>query len=125
MVAGLDTSIVQYYGCRSTHSVAKARMSNDESTRDAQLLVLISLASGPKHGHAILLDVEGFTGRRLGPGTLYGAVERLEAAGLISPEPADDRRRPYRLTEDGRAVLRRRLASIDVISRVGHERVAP
>jgi DNA-binding PadR family transcriptional regulator len=99
-------------------------MSNDESTRDAQLVVLISLASGPKHGHAILLDVEGFTGRRLGPGTLYGAIERLETAGLISAEPADDRRRPYRLTEDGRAVLRRRLASIDVISRVGHERVA-
>jgi DNA-binding PadR family transcriptional regulator len=95
-----------------------------QTTRDAQLLVLVSLASGPKHGHAILLDVESFTGHRMGPGTLYGAIERLEKAGLISREPAADRRVPYRLTEDGRAALRQRLASIEVISRVGLERVA-
>jgi DNA-binding PadR family transcriptional regulator len=95
-----------------------------ETTRDAQLLILVSLASGPKHGHGILLDVEEFTGHRMGPGTLYGAIERLETAGLISPEPADDRRVPYRLTENGRAALRQRLASIDVIARVGLARVA-
>jgi DNA-binding PadR family transcriptional regulator len=84
---------------------------------------MVSLASGPKHGHAILLDVEEFTGQRMGPGTLYGAIERLETAGLISPEPPDDRRVPYRLTDRGRAALRQQLASIEVISRVGLERV--
>ena len=94
-----------------------------ETTRDAQLLVMVSLASGPKHGHAILLDVEDFTGHRMGPGTLYGAIERLETAGLIAADPPDDRRVPYHLTDHGRATLRQRLASIEVISRVGLTRV--
>ncbi len=99
-------------------------MVKSDATRDAQLLVLLSLASGPKHGHAILLDVEKFAGHRMGPGTLYGAIERLELTGLISPQPADDRRIPYRLTDEGQAALRHRLAAMDVIARVGLERVA-
>lgn len=99
-------------------------MRQDDITRDAQLLVLISLASGPKHGHAILLDAADFTGHRMGPGTLYGAIERLEKAGLIAAEAAEERRVPYRLTEDGRAALRRRLASLELIARVGLVRAA-
>jgi DNA-binding PadR family transcriptional regulator len=91
---------------------------------DAQLLVLISLAPEPKHGHAIMLDIAAFSGHRLGPGTLYGAIERLESAGLIAPEPRVGRRLPYRLTEAGRAFLARRLATIEALSRVGMQRVA-
>jgi DNA-binding PadR family transcriptional regulator len=91
---------------------------------DAQLLVLISLAPGPKHGHAILLDVEAFSGHRMGPGTLYGAIERLESAGLIVPEKPVGRRLPYRLTDAGREFLARRLATIEGLSRVGRQRVA-
>ena len=52
------------------------------------LLIHLSLASGAKHGHAMMLDLETFSGIRVGPGSLYGALERLERAGLIEPVPA-------------------------------------
>lgn len=91
---------------------------------DPALLLLISLASGPKHGHAMLLDVEAFSGERLGPGTLYGALQRLEEDGLVESLPADDRRVPYRLTEEGRRYLAARLGTLGALVRVGAERVA-
>ena len=53
------------------------------TSNDPGLLVLVSLASSPRHGHAILLDIADFAGVRLGPGTLYGAIGRLESDGLI------------------------------------------
>ncbi|HET8569243.1 MAG TPA: helix-turn-helix transcriptional regulator [Candidatus Limnocylindria bacterium] len=68
-------------------------------------LILASLAAGPKHGYAIAQDIESFAGRRLGPGTLYGAVARLESAGHIEAMAGEARRRPYRITGRGRAVL--------------------
>jgi DNA-binding PadR family transcriptional regulator len=68
---------------------------------DPPALILTSLASGAKHGYALLLDIEGFAGVRLGPGTLYGAIGRLEERGLIEPVPSDGRARPYRLTAAG------------------------
>jgi DNA-binding PadR family transcriptional regulator len=62
--------------------------------------MLTSLAGGPKHGYALTKDIEKFAGVTLGPGSLYGAIARLEARGLIEPEPvgSDERRRPYRIT---------------------------
>jgi DNA-binding PadR family transcriptional regulator len=69
------------------------------------MLILTSLASGPKHGHALARDIEGFASVRLGPGSLYGAITRLEEQGLIAAMPAEDRRRPYRITEGGRVFL--------------------
>jgi DNA-binding PadR family transcriptional regulator len=72
---------------------------------DPPLLVLASLAEGPKHGYAITQDVYGETGVRLGPGTLYGAISRLEERGLIEALPPEKRRRPYRLTVAGERVL--------------------
>jgi DNA-binding PadR family transcriptional regulator len=70
-------------------------------SNDPPFLILTSLSSGPKHGHALLLDIESFAGARLGPGTLYGAITRLEQRGLIEPLDAVDRRRPYRITRAG------------------------
>jgi DNA-binding PadR family transcriptional regulator len=76
--------------------------------------ILLALFDGDKHGYAIMREVEESTGgqMKLGPGTLYGAVKRLLAAGLIvevdeRPDPAldDSRRRYYGLTEFGRRVL--------------------
>lgn len=93
-------------------------------TNDPGLLVLVSLASGPRHGHAILLDVQGFAGVRLGPGTLYGAIERLEADGLVEALPMSGRRRPYRLTDDGRSLLASRLDGLSQTLRTGLQRVA-
>jgi DNA-binding PadR family transcriptional regulator len=91
---------------------------------DPGLLILISLAGGPKHGHAILLDVASFAGVRLGPGTLYGALTRLEDEHLVEPMPADGRRRPYRLTDAGRGALRARLDGLSTAVRIGQSRVA-
>jgi DNA-binding PadR family transcriptional regulator len=64
---------------------------------DPPVLILTSLASGPKHGYALLLDIEEFAGVRLGPGTLYGAIGRLERRGLIQAIRPAGRTRPYRL----------------------------
>jgi DNA-binding PadR family transcriptional regulator len=97
---------------------------NDQAQNDPALLLLISLADGPKHGHAMLLDVERFAGVKLGPGTLYGALGRLESSGEVEPLPADGRRRPYRLTESGRRTLERRLASLRRAIETGIERVS-
>ena len=88
------------------------------------LLILISLADGPKHGYAMTEDIAGFGEVRLGPGTLYGAITRLEARGLIEPLATDDRRNPYRLTALGERALRARLASMHTVTRVGQRRLA-
>jgi DNA-binding PadR family transcriptional regulator len=72
---------------------------------DAKLLILTSLAGGPKHGYAMIEDIASITGVRLGPGTLYGAIARLEAEGMIEALESDDRRRPYRITTRGRRHL--------------------
>jgi len=88
------------------------------------LFILISLADGPKHGYAMTQDIEAVSGQRLGPGTLYGALARLEGRKWIEPLPADDRRRPYRLTAAGQRVLRARLDSLRTMTRVGHSRLA-
>jgi DNA-binding PadR family transcriptional regulator len=95
----------------------------DNLPNDPGLLLLISLASGAKHGHAMLLDVERFAGVKLGPGTLYGALGRLEANGEVEPLPIDGRRRPYRLTDAGRRTLERRLASLRRAVETGIARV--
>ncbi len=88
------------------------------------LLILISLADGPKHGYAMTQDIERVSGQRLGPGTLYGAIARLEARKWIEPLPAEDRRRPYRLTGAGQKVLRARLDSLRAMTRVAQARLA-
>ena len=93
-------------------------------SNDPGLLVLVSLAGGPRHGHAIMLDVAEFAGVRLGPGTLYGAIGRVESDGLIEPVGADGRRRPYRLTAAGRARLSTRLRGLDDAVRTGKRRLA-
>ena len=88
------------------------------------LLILVSLADGPKHGYAMMEDIEALCGVRLGPGTLYGALARLERRGLIAPLEAEDRRRPYRLTQAGVATLRAQLAGLDALARAGLQRLA-
>jgi DNA-binding PadR family transcriptional regulator len=86
---------------------------------DPPLLVLASLATGPKHGHAMIEDIVLLCGSRLGPGTLYGAIARLERLGWIEPLPPEERRRPYRITAEGVRVLRARLTTLDQFARAG------
>ena len=83
------------------------------------LLILVSLSDGPKHGYAIMTDVEAGTGRPLGPGTLYAALARLEERGLIEPIAPVDRRRPYRLTGLGETVLADQLRDLREFAELG------
>lgn len=86
------------------------------------MLVLVSLTDGPKHGYAIMADVESSTGTRMGPGTLYAVLARLEQAGYVEPLEADERRRPYRITGAGRAALTQQLDQMDRFVRLGRAR---
>ena len=76
--------------------------------------ILLALADGEKHGYAIMKDIESQTDGRLkmGPGTLYGSIKRMLAAGLIlevgerpDPDLNDERRRYYRLTGVGEKMV--------------------
>ena len=109
---------------RSTRSVVAAE--NDSGLgrySDPPLLVLASLASGPKHGHAMIEDIASICGTRLGPGTLYGAIARLEQQGWIEPLPPEERRRPYRITTEGARVLRAKLTTLRQFTKAGLQRL--
>jgi DNA-binding PadR family transcriptional regulator len=90
---------------------------------DPPLLILVSLAGGPKHGHALAKDIEGFARVRLGPGALYGAITRLVERGLIEPLGGEDRRRPYRITPPGSAALAEALADMRQVTSAGLARL--
>src|SRR6201993_705859 len=90
---------------------------------DPPTLVLASLASGPKHGHAMIEDIARLCGTRLGPGTLYGAIARLEQQGWIEPLPPEERRQPYRITAEGLRVLRKKLTTLHQFSKAGLKRL--
>ena len=90
---------------------------------DPTLLILTSLASGEKHGYALLQDIEQFAGVTLGPGTLYGAIGRLEQRRMIEPATHAGRRRPYRLTAAGAQELTDTLDQLRAITREGSRRL--
>jgi DNA-binding PadR family transcriptional regulator len=100
-------------------------------SNDAQLLVLTVLANGERHGYAINTAIEELTGSRLGPGSLYGALARLEARQLIEPVegPAEpgDRQRTVRIRPAGREALRAQLEQMARVTQAGLEalRTAP
>ena len=87
------------------------------------VLVLTSLADGPKHGYALAKDIEWFSGTKLGPGTLYGALSRLDERGWIEALPAQDRRRPYRITAAGAESLARHLEAAQRVAATGLRRL--
>ena len=71
--------------------------------------ILLALAEGPLHGYAIMQAVETSAGSavRMGPGTIYGSLQRMEAAGLVKEIAggANDRRRMFALQPIGRRAL--------------------
>src|ERR1039457_5720463 len=84
---------------------------------DPPLLVLASLASGPKHEQSRIEDIERLCGTRLRPGTLYGAISRLEQQGWIEPRPVEERRQPYRIPAEGVSILRAKLTTLQRFSK--------
>ena len=86
--------------------------------------ILVALADGPQHGYAMTQDIEQMTGTRPGPGTLYGAIARLEERRWIEPLPAEERRRPYKLTSAGQKVLRARLDALRSVTKIAQSRLA-
>ena len=87
------------------------------------LYILVSLSDAPKHGYAIMTDVEAMTGEPLGPGTLYGALARLEKRGMIEALEPVDRRRPYRITGLGATTLRTQLEGLAGFTQLGLRRL--
>ena len=85
------------------------------------LAILTCLADGPKHGYAMIAESREL-GIELGLGTLYGALNRLERLGLIEALPAEDRRRPYRLTPAGAAYHQAELARLKRLIAVGQHK---
>ncbi len=88
--------------------------------------ILLALADGERHGYAIMREVADRTegAVRLGPGTLYGSLKRLLQAGLVEegaeradPEAAEERRRYYRLTPYGLAVVRAEAQRLEAMVR--------
>ena len=86
---------------------------------EPSMYVLVSLSDGPKHGYAMTQDIAEVSCQKLGPGTLYGGITRLEAKGWIEPLPCDDRRRPYKLTVSVPRVLRHRPVAMRAVARIG------
>jgi len=87
-------------------------------------LVLVSLADGPKHGYAITQDIARFAGRTLRPGTLYGAIARLESWGYIEALAGDERRRPYRITAHGTRALKETISDMQRVGATARRRLA-
>ncbi len=108
---------------RTTPRVVKRDGQDPSHYSDPPMLVLASLADGPKHGHAMIEDIASMCGTRLGPGTLYGAIARLEQQGWIAPLPPEDRRQPYRITAEGTRVLRAKLSTLKRFAKAGLERL--
>ena len=86
---------------------------------EPSLLILVSLSDGPKHGYAIMQDVEAGSGRPMGAGTLYAALARLEDEGFVEPLAPVDRRRPYRLTAVGASNLTEQLRGLSEFAQMG------
>ena len=91
---------------------------------DPSLLVLASLAQESRHGYGMIQDIEAMAGVHLGPGTLYGALSRLEGQGLIEALPGEGRRRPYRITGAGASALQEQLHTIANVAKTGRARIA-
>ncbi|MFD0769262.1 PadR family transcriptional regulator [Bacillus sp. CGMCC 1.60114] len=87
------------------------------------LFILISLTNGNKHGYAIMEDIEESYDIKIGPGTLYGAISRMEKMGLIKAVPSQSRRQPYQITSEGKELLQEKLKEMERIATIGLQRL--
>jgi len=113
----------KYFELRYTIIRHMARKTVSGPATDPELLILSSLAEGPKHGYAVMQDVATFAGVELGPGTLYTAITRLVDENWIEPMEASGRQRPYRITSTGLGYLRVQLEKMRRLSSFGLRRM--
>lgn len=104
---------------RRSHAAGELGRANEPA-----VLILTSLASGPRHGYSLAKDIGEFAGVTLGPGTIYGAITRLEEGGFIEPMGEEQRRRPYQITATGRVALARAVAQMRAIADEGTARLS-
>ncbi len=109
----------RYIDSRKSWSPMEPKLPEFGRFAEPSLLILVSLSDGPKHGYAMMTDIEHGTGRPMGAGTLYAALARLEHRGLIEPLPPVARRRPYRLTAVGAAMLAEQLRGLSEFAQKG------
>jgi DNA-binding PadR family transcriptional regulator len=103
-------------------------MTRRNATNEAPLTpvvfhILLAMADGAQHGYAIMRHVEEASGIAMGPGTIYGSIQRMEESGLVreSDEAGEGRRKLYEMTSEGRAALRaeaRRISRVADLARV-------
>lgn len=98
-------------------------MNSNERFSAPTLFILISLAEGNKHGYAIMEDIEKSYDISIGPGTLYGAISRMEKSNFIEAVPVEDRRKPYRITETGKEYLHNQLKDMESMMELGFKRL--
>jgi DNA-binding PadR family transcriptional regulator len=100
-----------------------ARKSTSGPACDPEVLILSSLAAGPKHGYAIMTDIQKFADVDLGPGTLYSAITRLVENNWVEPLHESGRQRPYRITPQGFDRLQTQLERMRQLANVGLRRL--
>lgn len=98
-------------------------MSSIERFSEPTLFILISLAEGNKHGYAIMEDIENSYDIKIGPGTLYGAISRMEKKKLIEAISTTERKKPYQITSEGREYLQEKLKEIESVTKLGFKRL--
>ena len=98
-------------------------MSSFERFSEPTLFILISLAEGNKHGYAIMEDIENSYDIKIGPGTLYGAISRIEKLNFIESVPSKDRRKPYQITSKGSEYLQEKLREMENVTNLGFKRL--
>lgn len=91
---------------------------------EAAVWIMVGLADEPKHGYAIMKDVQDLGGFFMRPGTLYAALARMERAGLVDEiQTSNYRRRPFKLTEAGRTRLEGDLKTLAALASTGLRRL--
>lgn len=94
-------------------NIARSRGLGSGRLSESALLVLAALTAGSKHGYAIMRDVAVHAMQKVGPGTLYGVIARLETQGFIEALDIEGRgRHPYRITDAGRLAFQERMAEL-------------
>jgi DNA-binding PadR family transcriptional regulator len=91
---------------------------------EAAVWIMVALADQPKHGYAIMKDIQDLGGFSMRPGTLYAALMRMERAQLVEEiQTHDYRRRPFKLTEAGRKRLGADLKTLAALASTGLRRL--